>query len=313
LAGNDTREKQLAWSPLGYPIYRAFWVAALISSIGTWLQTTAVAWLMTTISHSALVVALVQTATSLPLFLLALPAGALADRIDRPRLIIITHVWMFAIAIILGLLTIAGMMTPWLLLALTFMLGLGGAMSAPATEALLPELVPRPEIPKAVALNSTGFDLSRSVGPALGGVLVGLAGAGITFFCDAVTYLGIILVLYFWKRTPRENHLTPEPMGEAMRTGARFIYYSPALGVTLIHVAAFTLCASVLLSLRPLFVQRVLGLGSMGYGLMFACFGLGSLIGTTTLPWIQARLSLDMLFFCSTALFSATIRSEERV
>jgi transmembrane secretion effector len=163
-----------AWSPLRQPLFRALWLAAVTSNIGTWMQSTGAVWLMTSLTPSPLMVALVQTATSLPFFLLALPAGALADVVDRRRLLLGTPGWMLTAAALLGLLTLVGTTTPWTLLALTFLLGLGTAVNTPAWQAIIPDLVPRPELPAAVALGGVAVSLARAVGPALGGLLVGL-------------------------------------------------------------------------------------------------------------------------------------------
>src|SRR5437764_987938 len=157
-----------AWAPLGQPLFRALWAASFASNVGTWVHNVAAAWLMTSLAPSPLLVALVQTATSLPFFLLALPAGALADVLDRRRLLLATQAWMLLAAAALGALTLAGLATPWVLLALTALLGLGAALTGPAWMAAIPELVPPRDMPAAVVLNSVGFNLALAVGPALG-------------------------------------------------------------------------------------------------------------------------------------------------
>src|SRR6516162_4662123 len=167
-----------ASAPLRQPVFRALWLASLASNLGTWLQNVGAGWLMTGLTPSPLMAALVQAATTLPVFLLALPAGALADVIDRRRLLLAAQGWMLVAAAALAAATAAGVVTPWLLLALTFALGLGFALNAPAWQAAVPELVPRAEVPAAVALNGVSVNASRAVGPALGGVLVAAAGPG---------------------------------------------------------------------------------------------------------------------------------------
>ena len=166
MPSRDRAAMTSAWSPLRQPLFRALWLAAVTSNIGTWMQSTGAVWLMTSLTPSPLMVAFVQTATSLPFFLLPLPAGALADVVDRRRLLLGTQGWMLAAAAVLGLLTLVGATTPWTLLALTFLLGLGAAMNTPAWQAITPDLVSRPELPAAVALGGVAINLARAVGPA---------------------------------------------------------------------------------------------------------------------------------------------------
>ena len=191
------------WSPLRERLFLALWIAALASNVGTWMQNVGAAWLMTTLSPSPLVVSLIQAATSMPIFLLALPAGALADVIDRRRLLLFSQGWMLLAAAALGLLTLEGMATPLAVLALSFALGVGAALNAPAWQAIVPELVGSDELTAAIALNGINFNLARAVGPALGGLIVSLMGAGATFLLNAVSFLGVMAVLYQWRH---EHH-----------------------------------------------------------------------------------------------------------
>src|SRR5437879_4764984 len=174
-----------AWAPLRHGLFRAMWIASVASNIGTWMHTMAAGWLMTSLAPSPLLVALVQTATSLPVLLVGLPAGAMADMVDRRRFLIFTQTLMLAVAALLGALTLAGVIGPWWLLALTFALGLGSAMNWPGWAATIPELVPREELPAAVALNSVGFNIARAVGPALGGTVMAASNAGVVFLLNA--------------------------------------------------------------------------------------------------------------------------------
>src|SRR5689334_13618755 len=175
-----------AWAPLREPLFRALWIASVASYVGTWMHDVGASWLMTSLAPSPLMVALVQAATSLPVFLFALPAGALADVVDRRRLLLFTQAWMMVAAATLGALTVAGVTGPWLLLAFTFLLGTGGAMNGPAWQAVTPELVPRAEVPAAVALSGVGVNLARAVGPALGGFVVAAGGPGAAFLLNGV-------------------------------------------------------------------------------------------------------------------------------
>lgn len=296
-----------AWSPLRHALFRSLWIASVVSNTGTWIQSTATAWLMTSLAPSAIMVSLVQTATTLPLFLLALPAGALADVIDRRRLIIVTQGWMLLSASLLGLFTIVGVTTPWVLLSFTLLLSLGSAMNAPAWQAIVPELVSHREIAAAVALNSAGFNAARAVGPALGGIIVGGAGAGSAFIVNAVSYLGVMVVLFLWQRPPRESTLPAERIIGAIKTGIRYVRYAPCLRAILIRTAAFTLCASAQMALLPLFARNRLGVSSTGYGLLLGAFGVGAVAGAAILPSLRSRVSVDALAILTTVLFALSL------
>src|ERR1700677_1305088 len=188
------------WTPMRHRLFFAIWVAGLASNVGTWMQNVGASWLMTSLSPSPLMVSLIQTASSLPIFMLALPAGALADVVDRRRLLIISQAGMLAAAGALGLLTLLPLTTPSLLLILSFALGIGAALNAPAWQAIIPEVVTRDELPAAIALGGINFNFARAVGPALGGLMVALMGAGANFVLNALSFLGVIIVLYRWKR-----------------------------------------------------------------------------------------------------------------
>jgi MFS family permease len=191
-----TKGLRHSWLPLQSGLFRAIWIAAMASNIGTWMHTVGASWLMTTLAASPLMVALVQTATTLPVFLVGLPAGALADLIDRRRMLMFTQSWMLAAAALLGMLTLAGFTGPWTLLGLTFALGLGSAMNGPAWSAAIPELVPREQMPQAVVLNSVQFNVARAVGPALAGFILAASSAGVLFVLNAISFLGVIVVVW---------------------------------------------------------------------------------------------------------------------
>lgn len=179
--------KPSAWAPLRRALFRDRWLSSIISNVGSWMQDTAGTWLMTSLTTSPLLISLMQTAATLPVLLLGLLAGATADIFDRRRLLIFWQIWMLVAALVLSGLTLAGVITPWMLLTLTFLLSLGNAMGAPAWQAIVPELVPRSELPSAIALNSAGFNLARAIGPALGGLIVAATGAGFVFFINSLS------------------------------------------------------------------------------------------------------------------------------
>ncbi len=304
----DTKERHgstSAWSPLRQLPFRALWIATVVSNIGTWMQNVGAAWLMTALSPSPVMVALVQAATSLPVFLVGLPAGALADVVDRRRLLLWTQGWMLAAAAALGMFALAGVITPWVLLLLTFALGLGAALNAPAWQAIVPELVPHADLQAAVALNSVGFNVARAVGPALGGVVVALAGAGTVFLLNAASFLGVIWVLYRWQRAAPVSHWPAEHVVGAIRAGLRYVRYAPALRAVLVRGGIFIPCGSALWALLPLIARNELGLDATGYGLLLGALGVGAIGGAVLLPWIQRLLTADALVVGATVVFAA--------
>src|SRR2546426_7243532 len=292
------------WSPLRNPLFRTLWLATVVSNIGTWMHNVAAAWLMTSLAPSPTMVALVQAATSLPVFLVALPAGAIADLVDRRRLLLLTQGWMLLAAGGLGALTLMGASTPWLLLTLTFALGLGAAMNAPAWQAIIPELITGSEVRAAVTLNGVGYNLARAVGPALGGLTVGALGSGAVFILNALSFLGVMVVLYGWKRPVGEHALPAEDAFGAMRSGIRYIRYAPALRAVLSRTAVFIFGGSALWALLPLVARQELALNATGYGVLLGCLGAGAVIGAALLPQIQRRLSTDLFLAGATLLFA---------
>lgn len=296
-----------AWSPLRNPAFRALWLANVLSNIGTWMQNTAMAWLMAILAPSAVMVSLVQTAASLPIFLLALLAGAIADVVDRRRIIILTQTWMLIAASSLGVLTLLDLTTPWILLFLVLALGIGTALNAPAWQAIIPELIPRNQIPSAVALNSAGFNLARAIGPALGGFVLVAFGAGATFLINAASFLGVILVLITWKRPPVASALPAERIFAAMRTGIRFVRYAPAMQAVFIRALSFIICASSLMALLPLFARDNLRAGPSGYGLLLGFFGAGAVAGAAVLPTVLRKISLNTLAVVTNLIFAAAM------
>ena len=216
-------------SPLRQAVFRAVWIASITSNIGTWMQSVGAAWLMTSLTPSPLLVALMQTAASLPIFLLGLPAGALADVVDRRKLLLVTESWMLLVALALGVLTLAGLMSAWTLLALTFLLGLGAALDAPAWQAIIPELVERQELPSALALNATGFNLARALGPALSGLVVAAAAPAAVFLLNAASFLAVLVVIYHWQLARIPSDAPPEAMLDAIADAMRYLRHAPAL------------------------------------------------------------------------------------
>jgi MFS family permease len=296
-----------AWAPLRYPIYRALWTAQLVSNVGTWMQNVGAVWLMGSLSGSPALVALVQSAVTLPVFLTALPAGALADIVDRRRLLVVTQTWMLLSAAALAILTWQDAVTPALLLALTFSLGLGTAMNMPAWQAIQPELVPRREFPQAVALGSASINVGRAIGPAIGGLLVAVAGTEAVFLLNAVSFLGILVVLATWARERSDSDAPTERLAGAIRAGVRYARHSPALRAVLVRSATFMLGASAFLALLPVVARSELHMSAAGFGLLLTCFGAGAVIATATLPRLRERVRTDRLVVGATLLVAASL------
>src|SRR5437016_10722501 len=228
-----------ALAPLREPLFRSLWIAAVISYTGTWMQNVGAGWLMTTLTMSPFKVGMVQAAATLPVFLVIVPAGALADMIDRRRLLLFAQTWMVLASAILGILTLLQVVTPWVLLLFTFLLGLGSVMNDPAWQAITPELVPREQHASAVALNSAGFNVARAVGPALGGVVVAAVGSGTTFLLNAASFFGVILFLYRWKR-PVEPSASPRRVWAAIGDGFAYVRDSALAKSILLRTGTFS-------------------------------------------------------------------------
>jgi MFS family permease len=290
-----------AWAPLGEPLFRSLWLASVISYTGTWMQNVGAGWLMTQLTTSPLMVGLVQAATTLPVFLVILPAGALADMVDRRRFLLITQIWMVAAAALLGIFTLLGTVTPWILLLFTFVLGLGAVMNDPAWQAITPEVVSPTLHAPAVALNSVGFNVARAVGPALGGIVIAIAGSGVAFLLNAVSFFGVIFFLYRWKRPRLENVATGRVI-DAILAGLRYGRDASVVRCVLIRTGAFSLGASSLLALLPIVARPH---GATGYGLLLGSFGLGALAGAAVLPHLRSTLSVDGVVTVAIVVFAA--------
>ncbi|NJC70780.1 MFS transporter [Planosporangium thailandense] len=292
-----------AWAPLRHTWFRRLWLAQLASSMGGWMQTVAAQWLMLTLTRAALPVALVQTALSLPVVIFGLPAGALGDVMDRRRLLVTAQAVMLVVAAGLAALTFIGLMSPWLLLAFTFLIGAGGALMAPTWMAIQPGLVAREEIPQATAVNAVNINLSRAVGPAIGGVVVAGAGPAAAFGVNAASFLGVLFTLIRWPHRPEPRVLGAEPFLAAMRTGMNYVRYSPPVQAVLVRVSAFLVFAVALWALLPIVAARQLHLGSAGYGMLLGLIGVGAVIGTAFLTEARDRFGLEAVVRACTVTF----------
>src|ERR1700682_36688 len=302
--GKDAGSLASAWSPLRESVFRALWIATAVFNIGTWMEDVGESWLMAYLTPSPVRVGLVETFGSLPVVLLALPAGALADIVDRRRLLLVMQSWMVVSAGAMGVLALMGQMTPARLLSLTFLLGIGAAMSNPGWQAITPELVRPTDLPAAITLSVVSFNVARAIGPAVGGFIIGASGPWAVFFLNAASLIAIMVVVYRWRPAPRRSKLPPEDIIGAMRSGTLYLRNSPELQTVMVRTGIFAVCASGLCAFVAQEARRGLGLGSFGYGLLLGCIGLGAIIGAWLLPKIRERLSVNGLVAAGTVVFA---------
>lgn len=300
-------EVRSALIPLREPLFRSFWIASIISNIGTWMQEVGEAWLMTSLTASPTLIGLLETSIAFPMFLFALPGGALADILDRRRVLIFTQSWMLVSAALLGVLALLGVVTPWILLGMTFLLSVGAAMNGPAWQASVPELVSARDLPAAIALGSAGFNVARALGPALGGLVVAGFGPWASFMLNAVSFLAVIVVLYAWKRRHHQSILPAERMVGAIRTGLRYVRYSPELRAVLVRTAAFIFFGSAMWATLPFVARHEMGLSSVGYGMLIGSFGAGAVTGAWFIARLRSQLPVDLLVRLSTVVFAALL------
>lgn len=289
-------------SPFRHRAFAVLWTATVVSNVGTWMNDVGAGWLMTTLAPSPLLVSLVQAATALPVFLFALPAGALADLVDRRRMLLLVQILMAVAAGGFAALVWFGTMMPWLLLLFTALLGTGAAFTAPAWQAIVPALVPRPLLQPAVAMNSVGINVSRAIGPAVSGFLIAAFGIAAPFIVNTVSFLGVIAALLWWRSDEDHRHDTPrEHLLGAMGAGLRFAASSPPLRATLARAVVFFLFASAYWALMPLIARQELAGGPTLYGLMLGAVGAGAVGGAFLLPALKARMGADALVAAGTA------------
>ncbi|HEV2730631.1 MAG TPA: MFS transporter [Terriglobales bacterium] len=280
--------------PLRIPVFRNLLIADLVSDIGTFMQSVGAAWLMVSLHAGPGYIALVQTAASLPYFLLALPAGSAGDIFDRRRLVLFTEIWMMGVALILAILTMSGLTSTWLLLALTFALSAGDAFETPTWRAILPELVSKDDLAAASALNGIEFNLARAVGPAAAGMVIAIAGVSTAFVVNCISFFGVILVVARWKRPIRKQTAPPETMTGATIAAVRYVRNSPAILTVLVRTGIVLFFSSSLFALLPS-VARSVDERAIGYGLLLGCFGAGAIGGALLMQTLRARFSTEMI------------------
>lgn len=303
VTSRDTRH------PLRESAFRALWTANTLGNVGVWMQSVAGAWLMTNLTSDALPVALMQTATTLPAFLVGLPAGSLADRMDRRALLLLTQVWMLVSVLALALLAAVDRVTPLALLTCTFALGAGAAMNAPTWAALLPDVVSRQQVPTAISMNSAGYNVARAVGPALGGFIVAAVGAPATFALNAAAYAATFGIVFRWRPTTASTRATRSSEGFArtMVTGLQYAWHTDHQRLVLLRTTAWMICAGALWGLLPLVARRELGLDAPGYGLLVTCVGVGAVTGSFCLPWLRRRLPTNTVLMGNIVVYTVML------
>jgi MFS family permease len=297
-----------AFSPFRHGVFAVLWTATVVANIGGWMYSAASGWLMTTLNPDPLIVALVQVATTLPMFLFAIPAGALADIVDRRKFLIVGEVAATVVSAIFAAIVWLGVATPFNLLLFTFLSGATSALTAPTWQAMVPQLVPKADLNPAIAANSVGMNVSRAIGPALGGVLVAKIGISAPFWFNAISNAGIIGALLWWRPPQRgTQHLPVERFYSAVRTGFRHARHNPHLRATLIRAVAFFLFASAYWALLPLVTRNQVAGGAELYGYLLGVIGASAVGAALALPWLKARMSADQLVAAGTAGTALTL------
>lgn len=311
-----TPQRPSPLSPMRYPVFRKVWLASASSNLGGLIQSVGASWLMTSIAASADMVALVQASVALPVMLCSLAAGAMADSFDRRKIMIGAQVFMLLVSVTLSLCTWIGLITPWLLLLFTFLIGCGAAFNLPAWQASVGDMVPRAELPGAVAFNSMGFNIARSVGPAIGGAIVAAAGAAAAFAVNSLSYIALIVVLVRWRPPAPGPQLLPrESFAGAIASGVRYVALSPQLRIILTRSAAFGVGASAIMALMPLIARDKVAGGPLTYGLLLGAFGVGAVVGAFSSARLREKLSSEGLVrsACIIFAFAAAIAATSTV
>lgn len=282
------------WSVFHHKTYTVIWIASVVSNIGTWMYNAGAGWLMTGLNADPLIISLVQVATSLPMFLFAMPAGALADMVDRRRFLIFGEATTTIASAIFAALVWFHLVTPFSVLLFMFLIGAGGALTSPAWQAIVPQLVPAQDLAPAIAANSVGFNIGRAMGPALGGVMIAALGIAAPFWFNAVSNLAIIGALLWWRPPPQPlERLPAERLVSAISTGYRHTSHNPHLRATLMRAVGFFLCASAYWALLPLVARSQIAGGPALYGALLGAIGAGAVGGASILPWLKARIGPD--------------------
>jgi MFS family permease len=307
-AASEQATDSTAWAPLRQRVFRWLWIGVLISWIGTWMQTVGAQWLLVDAPNAAALVSLVQAVNTLPVMLLALPGGVLADTFDRRWLLFTVQAYLFVVGILLAILTAAGQMSPALLLLFTFAMGAGGAAQLPAWQSMLPELVPRTQLRAAARLDLVGVNLARSVGPALAGVVIAhLGGVPMVFALNAASVVLFAVALLWWRRPQSQSDRPRERFVPALRAGGRYIWHEPVMRRILFRTMLFVVPGMALWALLPLIATQRLHLAADGYGALFGALGVGAIAGAVVLAPVRARLSTNGMIVAAGIVYAAAL------
>ncbi|OHV78677.1 MFS transporter [Rhizobium sp. LCM 4573] len=301
-SGKDSSFSESSFGPLRHQVFAVLWAATVIGNIGTFMRDVTSSWLMTELASSPMAVAGLQAASTLPIFLLAIPAGVLSDILDRRRFLLFIQVLLMAVSLCLLALSAFSLQSVVSLIALTFVGGVGGALMAPTWQAIVPELVPKSDLRNAVALNSLGINISRSIGPALGGFVLAYLGATVSYGVDIVTYLLTAAALIWWKRAAPESNDLRESFSGAFRAGLRYAKASPELHVVLLRAAVYFAFTSAIWALLPLVARTLLGGDAGFYGVLLGAVGLGAILGALVMPVLRKRLDADGMMLLSAVI-----------
>ncbi len=293
-----------ALAPLRFPVFRAVWISSTVSNLGGLIQTVGASWLMISLTQSADLVALVQASASLPVMLLSLAAGAMADNMNRRHVMLGAQLFQLVVSLLLAVIVWIGWITPWTLLLFSFLIGVGGAFNAPAWQASVGDMIPRPHLPAAVALNSMGFNIARSVGPAIGGAIVAMAGAATAFAVNALSYIGLIAVLMRWRPAAEPKGPPRETLWIAMGAGVRYVWMSPAISIVLLRSMLFGVGASAVMALLPLIAKVRMGGGPLTYGLLLGAFGAGAVAAALSSASLRRDMTTESLVRWASAAFA---------
>lgn len=294
------------WSPLRIAVYRTVWIAALVSNVGSFMHIAAASWQMTLLTDSPTLVGLVQTAWAVPGFLLALHAGAVADMVDRVKLLYVTEIVALAIAAILGVMVISGDMTIEVLLAGTFLESVVMTLSAPVFMAATPQFVGRELMPQALGLDSASRNIAQTVGPAFAGLVIATSNAGVVFIVNAVSFVGILFVAHHF-RVSIDDHLKPTRMNAAIREGLAFVWRNVETRRVMVRILGVGITSAAVIALVPVIASQSLDAGSVGYGFLAGALGFGSVAGIVVMPQLRARASTEAVAIGSSVVWSAGV------
>lgn len=297
-------DRKPLFAPLSNTTFRDLWIANNISNLGGLIQGVGAAWMMTSISASENMVALVQASTTLPIMLFSILSGALADNFQRRQVILSAQIFMFVVSVLLAVFAYLGWIGPWMLLAFTFLIGCGTALNNPAWQASVGDMVPRQDVAGAVSLNSMGFNMTRSVGPALGGAIVAFGGAAAAFAANAVSYLALIYALFRWQNSEKARTLPREDIGPAVAAGLRYVAMSPKLLKVFFRSFVFGLSSIAILALMPIVARDLIQGGPLTYGLLLGAFGIGAIGGAFANGWLREKLTSENIVRLSFAGFA---------